>query len=127
MTEILIDTDTLKKLISGAVSEAMKPYYDTQEMHDRRILELEIINRQEKGVCPQNCPCQTKINDQAVLLEDALQSSKSAHKRLDGMSNAAFAIATIVSTFVGIFSGLIQFVMNHSKTAGTIIKSIGGP
>lgn len=126
MTEILIDTDTLKNLISGAVSEAMKPYYDAQSTHDRRILELEVINRQEKGNCPQNCPCQDKINAQSIMLEDALNSTKSAHHRLDGIGKTAIVVATLVSTFMGLFTGLIEFVMNHSKTAGMIIKSIGG-
>jgi hypothetical protein len=97
MPQIQIDSDTLKTLICGAVSEAMAPYTESMAKQNDRILVLETINSQEKGVCPQNCHCQDRLDQYSTQITQNTDSVKSAHHRIDGV----FKTATIVSASVG--------------------------
>jgi|GEM_PF-4707820 len=115
MGEMKIDSETLKSLICGAVSDAMAPYAKEMSEQNGRIIALETINTQGKGVCPQNCPCQTRLNDQSTQITHNTDSAKSAHHRIDSILWA-----------VGILSGAAGAVANYIASIWTKGGGHGG-
>lgn len=100
--EIIIDSDTLKALIRDAVAQAMKEY-----------------NEDHRGLCPQSCPCQIRIN---LLAEQGTRneaSAKSAHHRIDGIFKTAALVAGAVGgviSVVGVIVGIgVNIYMAASK------------
>lgn len=110
MPQIQIDSETLKSLICGAVSEAMTPYVEEMAKQNGRILVLETINTQEKGLCPQNCPCQSRLNDQATLITQNTDSAKSAHHRIDGIYSGVIIIAGAITLLLNGLSFVWQLI-----------------
>jgi hypothetical protein len=123
MGEIIIDSDTLKMLICGAVSDAMAPYVEEMSKQSARISVLETINTQEKGVCPQGCPCQTRLNDQSTEITRATDSAKSAHHRIDGVFKTAIIVGGVASTVVSIILTVIEMLFQWHQS---LPKLIGG-
>lgn len=113
MPGIQIDSETLKSLICGAVSEAMAPYQEELVKQSGRILVLETINAQEKGNCPQNCPCQNKLENHSTQITQNTDSTKSAHHRIDGIMKTASIVGGSVSGVVTIILMVIQLFLQY--------------
>ena len=117
-----IDPETLRSLIFAAVSEAMKPYADDLVKQNERILVLETINKRDEGRCPQNCPCQSKIEKQDTRITEATDSTKSAHHRIDGVYKTAAIVAGSVSGAITLLLLAIETLLKwHS-----IARAVGG-
>jgi hypothetical protein len=123
MAEIRIDSETLKSLICGAVSEAMTPYIEAITKQNGRILVLETINTQEKGLCPQNCPCQNRLNQQSTQITQTTESAKVAHHRIDGVFKTAAIVGGSVSGAVTLLLMAIQILLQWH---GSVTKFLGG-
>jgi len=121
--DLIIDSGTLKSLICGAVSEAMQPYSEELAKQNDRILVLETINQRDKGLCPQNCPCQVKLSEHATQITQTTASVKSAHHRIDGVFKTAALVGGTISGVVTLLLLTLQtFLQWHN--IGT--KVLGG-
>lgn len=101
--EIKIDDATLKALIRDAVAQAMKDY-----------------NEEHRGLCPQSCPCQSRINVLTIQGTQNEASAKSAHHRIDGIFKTAAMVAGAVGGVISIVGVLVGIGVNIYMAASKL-------
>ena len=57
--------------------------------------------------------CQKQVNDHSVEIAETKSSVKSAHKRIDDMSNRIYKTVGISATLVGIFASVLTWALSR--------------
>ena len=81
----------------------------TREVLDRLIT----IEAKLTLITTEHPMCQKQVNDHSVEIAETKSSVKSAHKRIDDMSNRIYKTVGISATLVGIFASVLTWALSR--------------
>ena len=81
----------------------------TREVLDRLIT----IESTLKLLVQEHPTCKAQVNNHSVEIAETKNSVKSAHKRIDDMSNRIYKTVGISATLVGIFASVLTWALSR--------------